>query len=411
MSGSSFLRALTGASLLPLAMATPAQAQDRPNETYLDLQAGLGFSTNPDLRLDGRSSGFGRISAYGFHGWGTEKSVSSVSAFVENTWYFRGIGNRQLLSANANNSTQINEKTRVFGNIGFSADYGNQLSSRFFSAPGYTIPSDPVIPDTSVIVVGPDLISLSQRQYRLFGTGGASFVISPRDSLTVTVGAQRSWLKGGASADGNLSDYNLYDTSVAWRRQVNERLSAGLRLLANKADYTMDRSITSYGPQLTADLQLDGRTQLGGAIGFVRTERNFGAPGVDRNSTDLAFDASLCRNLEYENFCGRISRRTQSVATGAAPTTSSLQADYSRRLSARDQVQASVTFVTTEAVAELQTGRQNFYSIAGSFDRKINPRLSAGVNLVARKYTFAGPDPRADVGGSIFLRNRFGSVR
>lgn len=417
MSGSTLLRALAGASLLPLAVASPAQAQDsassRPSETYLDLQAGVGFSTNPALRPDGRSSGFGRISAYGFHGWGTERSVSSVSAYVENTSYFRELGNRQVVSLDASNSTQVSEKARVYGSVGFSADYGNQLSSRFFSAPSFSVPGDPVIPDTSLIVVSPDLVALSQRQYRAFGRGGASFVISPRDSLDISIGAQRVWFSGGAAAANSsaLLDYNLYDASVSWRRQINERLSAGVRVIGNKSDYTMGRSITSYGPQLTANFRLDAQTELGGAIGFVRTDRNFGAPGVDRNSTDLALDASLCRDLEHERFCGRVARRTQSAAIGTAPTTSSLAADYSRRLSARDQVQASVIFSTTDPVVEVGTGRQNLYSLAGSFDRRISRRLSAGVNLAARKYTFAGPDPKADIGGSLFIRNRFGSVR
>ena len=413
MRGPSLLSALAGASLLPLAVAASAQDQvsSRPSETYLDLQAGVGFSTNPELRLDGRSSGFGRISAYGFHGWGTERSVSSVSAYAENTSYFRGLGNRQLFNVEATNTTQISEKTRLFGSLGFSADYGNQLSSRFFGAPSYTVPTDPVIPETSVVVVSPDLVALSQRQYRVFGRGGASFVVSPRDSIDFSVGAQRAWFTGGAVGGSDLLDYNLYDASAAWRRQINERLSAGVRVLASRSDYTMGRSITTYGPQLTADLQLDEQTQIGGAIGFFSTERDFGAPGVDRSSTDLAFDASLCRNLEYERFCGRIARRTQSAALGTAPTTTNLAADYSRRLSSRDQVQATVSFVTTEAVPEFATGRQNFYSVAGSFDRKISQRLSAGINLAARKYTYAGPDPKADIGGSLFIRNRFGSVR
>ena len=414
MNGSTLLRTLAGASLLPLLAASPALAQSQPNQTYLDLNAGIGYSTNPELRLDGRGSGFGRISAYGFHGWSTERSANSVSAYVENTSYFRELGNRQLANINATNSTQVSEKVRVFGNLGFSADYGSQLSSRFFGAPSFTVPVDPVIPPTSVIVVGPDLVALSQRQYRVFGSGGASFVISPRDSLNFSVGAQRAWFKGAAVANSNgtdLLDYNSYDATVAWRRQINERLSAGLRVIANRSDYTQGRSITSYGPQVTADLQLDERTQLGGAIGFVRTERDFGTVGGNATSTDLALDASLCRNLEYERFCGRIARRTQSVALGTAPTTSSLAADYSRQLSARDQVQASVIFVTTGAVPEINTGRQNLYTLAGSFDRKINTRLSAGVNLTARKYTFAGPDPKADIGGSLFIRNRFGSVR
>jgi hypothetical protein len=71
----------------------------------------------------------------------------------------------------------------------------------------------------------------------------------------------------------------------------------------------------------------------------------------------------------------------------------------------------AVAFVTTGGVREIGVGRQNFYSLSGSFDRKISPRLSAGVSLAARKFTISGPDPKADLGGSLFIRNRFGSVR
>lgn len=399
-----FLSALAGASLLPLFAAAPAQAQ---TETFLDLQAGIGYSTNPEMRIDGAGSAFGRISAYGYHGWGTERSRSNISAYVENSTYFRRYGNRQLFSVNANNSTQVSETVTVFGTAGFSGDFGAQLSSRFFGAPVNVAPVNPLIPDGAVVIVNPDLAALSQRQYRIYGNGGVSYTLSPRDSIIATLGAQRAFFKGNS---GNLLDYNQYDTSLAWQRQVNERLSAGVRLIASKADYTLGRSVVTYGPQLTADLRLDETLQLGGAIGFVRTERDLGPLGRD-NSTDLAFDASACRNLEYERMCARIARRTQSDSIGAAPTSSSVTADYSRRLNARDQLQAAFAFTTTDAARDFGIGRQNFYSLSGSFDRKISPRLSAGINVAARKFTTGGPDPKADIGGSLFIRNRFGSVR
>jgi hypothetical protein len=410
MAGKQHLWALAGASVMSLAAAAPASAQDQ-NQTYVDVQGGLGYSSNPDLRLDGVGSGFARISAYGFHGWGNERSSSNISGYVENSSYFRRLGNRQIFSLNAANATSVNEKVRVFGDLGFSGDFGAQLSSRFFGPPADAIQVDPLIPPTSVIVVTPDLLALTQRQYRVGGTIGASYVLSPRDSLTGTVGASHVWFKGGASANGDLLDQNLYDASLTWRRQFNERVSAGIRLVAGRADYTRGRTILTYGPQVTADLQLSESMQLGGAIGFVRTERDFGPDGTDRKSIDLALDASLCRALEYERFCGRIGRRTQSVAIGAAPTSTSLSGDYSRRLSARDQVQAGVAFVTTGELREVGVGRQNFYSLSGSFDRRISPRLSAGISLAARKFTVSGPDPKADLGGSVFIRNRFGSIR
>jgi hypothetical protein len=359
--------------VVSLAAAAPASAQDQ-NQTYVDVQGGLGYSSNPDLRVDGVGSGFARVSAYGFHGWGDERSNSNISAYVENSSYFRRLGNRQIFSLNAANATSVNEKVRVFGSLAFSGDFGAQLSSRFFGPPADAIQVDPLIPPTSVIVVTPDLLALTQRQYRVGGTVGASYVLSPRDSLTGTIGASRVWYKGGAAGNGDLLDQNLYDASMTWRRQFTERVSAGIRLIAGRADYTLGRTILTYGPQVTADLQLSESTQLGGAIGFVRTERDFGPVGADRNSTDLALDGSLCRTLEYE-------------------------------------IQAGVAFITTGDVREIGVGRQNFYSLSGSFDRRISPRLSAGVSLAARKFTISGPDPKADLGASLFIRNRFGSIR
>lgn len=408
MSGKLLVRALAGASLLSLVAVAPAGAQ---NQTFLDLQAGVGYSTNPDLRRDGVGSGYGRISAYGFHSWNSERTQTSLSGYVENTAYLRRLGNRQAFSVNAATSTKASENLSLFGSLGVSGDFGAQLSSRFFGAPADTIVADPLFPPTSVIVVTPDLVALSQRQYRLSAAGGGSYVLSPRDSLTGTFGAQRIWFTGGGVGPLAVRDYNQYDASLAWRHRVNERLSAGVRLLASRADYTLGRSVTTYGPQLTADLSLSENLQLGGGIGFVRTERGGNGAGLDSSSTDLAFDASLCRSLEYESFCARIARRSQSVALGSAPSSSSFVADYSRRLSARDQLQASAQFVTTGASREIALGRQNFYSVSGAYDRKISTRLSAGVNLIARKFTVGGPDPDADIGGSIYLRNRFGSIR
>lgn len=314
MRGEHLLSALAGASLLALS-ATPATAQvvsttqsdqaaqaepqDSRNQTFLDLSAGLGYSTNPELRFGGDGSAFGRISAFGFHGWGSERSNSSISAYVENSTYFKRYGNKQLFYLNAANSTRVSEKVNVYGNVGISGDFGAQLSSRFFGIPADAVSVDPRIPDTSTIIVTPDLVAISQKQYRINGSAGISYILSPRDDLSATVGAQRVFFRGG---DTSLLDYYQYDASAAWRRRLNERAGVGIRVLVNRTDYTLDRSITSFGPQLTADLLLSENLQAAGAIGFVRTHRDFGPAGAERDSTDLAFDGSLCRTLEYERF-------------------------------------------------------------------------------------------------------------
>ena len=68
---------LIGSSLLGLT-AAPAGAQ---TQTFVDLQAGLGYSTNPLMQVGNAvGSGFGRVSAFGFHGWKSERSETNLSA-------------------------------------------------------------------------------------------------------------------------------------------------------------------------------------------------------------------------------------------------------------------------------------------------------------------------------------------
>ena len=234
---------LLGASLLALA-PTAAHSQ-----TFADVQAGLGYSTNPQMELGGDSdSGFGRVSVYGYHGWKSERGETSVSAFVENSSYFRRYGSKQLFDVTARNMTQASETVRLFGSVGFSGDFGAQLSSRFFGAPLQTTPLNPIGSPITDVVVTPDLAALNQRQYRIVGQGGASFVLSPRDAISTTIGAQRVFF----SNDNSLLDYYRYTTSTAFQRQVDERFAVGARFTADYADYRRGRSITGYGPQIIA---------------------------------------------------------------------------------------------------------------------------------------------------------------
>lgn len=421
MTAKHLLRALATVSLMPLC-AAPAFAQttqgaqaddagvrlDRPqNRTFVDLQAGVGYATNPELSFINKGSGYGRISASAFHGWGTERASTQLTGYVENTSYFQRYGNRQLFSLGASHSNRVSEKVTLFGNLSFSSDFGGQLSSRFFGIPVIEDVGQPVLPDNVVVVATPDPTALSQRQYRIAGSAGGSVSLSPRDSLSFNAGAQRIFFKGGNTSQ---LDNTGYDAAVGYNRLVNERLSAGARFIVSHTDYWQDRSILSYGPQLTGSLLLGERLQLQGAIGAVRTEQNLGPLGKVA-STDLALDASLCRTLEFESFCGRVSRRTQSASIGTAPTSTSIGAEYARRLSAKEQVQANLAIVRSGTSAGIISGAQTFYTLAGSYDREIGNRLSAGVNVAARKLTVAGPDPKNDFSGSLFIRTRLGSVR
>jgi hypothetical protein len=50
------------------------------------------------------------------------------------------------------------------------------------------------------------------------------------------------------------------------------------------------------------------------------------------------------------------------------------------------------------------------FRFAGSYNRVINGRLSAGASVTVRALREDGPDPNNDVGGSVFLRYRLGNI-
>lgn len=376
-------------------------------QSYVEVQAGLGYSTNPLLTIanDG-GSGFGRLSAYGYKSWSTERSSSNISAYVENNSYLNNYSTKQAFSLSASTSRQTSELVRLFGDVGFSGDFGGQLSSRFFGIPSGSVPTDINLPPAPVVVVDPSLISYGQRQYRLTGRVGASVKLSPRDTLATSFGAQRVMLGGGLAR----LHYSQFDSTVSYTRQMNERLSLGGRLIGQYADYSAGRSVSSFGPQATIQARLGPNLEATAGIGFVLTRQNRGAVGSD-SSVDLALDGSLCRNVSYERLCVRVARQTQSSVIGGAPTSTSASIEYYRRLSAKEQIQLSGTAVKSGAQRNSAFNQQSFYTLAASYDRKINNRLSAGANAAVRKLTAAGPDPRTDIGGSIFLRFRFGDIR
>lgn len=400
-------RALLGGFLAASALALPSISLAK-SQTYVDVTAGVGYSTNPLLRFgDNTGSGFGRLSLYGYHGWTTERTSSSLSAYVENTSYLQNLGSQQVFTLSANTNYRANEKVNLFGSLGLSGDIGGQLGSRYYGVPAGSVVQDPTIP-TSVVIVDPNLYGLNQRSYTLSGNAGANIVLSPRDNLNIVVGAQRLFV-----SKTDTLDYSSYNSTIGYDRQINERVAVGGRLLIQYADYNFGRSVFDIGPQATIRARISEQWDLSGAIGFVRTTQDFGDLGLGRNSSiNLALDASLCRQLENERICANVARRTQNTIVGSAPTSTTASANYYRKLSAKDSIQATATVARTGRYRLIDTNSAStFYSLSGAYDRLINDRISAGVTLALRKASYGGTDPKTDIGGSAYLRYRLGDLR
>ena len=129
------------------------------------------------------------------------------------------------------------------------------------------------------------------------------------------------------------------------------------------------------------------------------------------HSTNLSVNGSLCKTTESERLCGRVSRYAQTSASTALVTTNSVGVDWFKKLDEAQTLQLSasvVHYVSEDALADER--KSNYLRLAASYSRRINERLSGGVDLGARKLRREGVDPDTDISGTVFVRYRIGDL-
>ena len=383
-------------------------------KSTLDLSAGVGISTNPQLQIGGRSSAFGRISALGTHEWRSERTTMSISLFGENSTYLKGYGSQQIFDLNARWLHQVSPNVSIFGNVGFQGDAGGQLSNRFAS----TTPDLTPVPDNQplppVVLDDPSLTGFGGRQYRLSGIAGVSIRASARSSVSVSAGAQRSFATGFL----RIGNYNSYFGNASYDYQFSERMSAGLGVSVQYQDYDNGRSSSVINPVVTARHQFSDQVSGTGSVGVLLT-RQSQLGGGSSNSVNPSFALGLCRATQRDRLCGRVSRDARTSfglgalgGGGSLATTTTAGVDYSRQLNANESIQMSFSASRySTRISGINDLRTTYLTFLTGYDRKIGQRLAVGANVGARHAMFDGRDPKTDYSGSIYLRYRVGDLR
>lgn len=400
------------ASSPAFAQTTPAipeaeadSAPPRATINYLDLTAGLGYSSNPRLRVgDSQGSVFGRASARGVHAGNSERTSYSVSGFVEASTYFTDYGLQSIFAVNGDVSHLASERVRVFGSAGVSGDIAGQLSNRFLYVPEVPDVIDPNVPPP-VTVEDPDLFSFSGRQYRFRAQAGASIETSPNSSITLSGGANRTIF-----TDEFFDDYTTFFGSASYDRRLSERTNIGVRLNAYRTEYdgSSDHS-TVLNPEFTIRTRLSEYWDASAAVGvtFATVDR-----GVDdEQSTNLSLRGSICHSDETERLCGRVARYAQTAASTALVTTTSAGVDWYKELDPAQSITLSasvVRYVSEDVVNDNEDSQ--YFRLAGSYSRRIDQRFSVGADVGARAFRQEGPDPDTDFSASVFLRYRLGDL-
>src|SRR6476469_9258942 len=188
-------------------VAAPVAAE---TVNFLDLNAGLGASTNPFLGSSSRSSAFGRVSLTGTHSITSEHGSTTLNGYVENTTYLQDYGSKQIFALNAHASRAVSPTAEIFGSLNFSGDFAGQLSNRLIG-----VPTEPPPPDEGNPLPpagAPDLLGFTGRNYRAGGQVGASIRSGATGTISLSAGAQRSWYSGNS----NLPGYNTYKADAGY---------------------------------------------------------------------------------------------------------------------------------------------------------------------------------------------------
>lgn len=402
-----------------LALAASLAAQAAPPEdssqdelrtfrslTYVDVDTGAGYAANPTLSLDDdKGRAFARFGIRGVHERRTARTKSAVSVYLENTSYSGRYGSTRLAQFAARHELAANERVTVFGDVHAAVDKGGQLATRLLDSP--VVVTEPALQLPSLPDAPLDYYSLTGRTYRFTSQLGSRIASSARDNFTFRIGYGKTDRRDD-TFNSNQSD--LFG-AAAYDRQLTNRAAVGAILSARSTEYG-DGDVRVLTPQITANLLLSKATRVSGAVGLSVAETN--TDTRSDTSVGLAAQITVCHTGEYDLLCATVSRDQQSAtALGPANAVAAL-VNYSLNIGERQTlaISASASRYSTDApmARDFQAQETTSFAASAVYTRKIAQRLSGGANLSARKIAQLGPNPRADVSGSLFLRYRLGDL-
>lgn len=382
--------------------------------TYLDAEAGAGYSTNPFQRIgDSTGQGFGRFSLHAVHTRVTDRTTTVFSAYAQDTTYTGHYGSEQSFDVNGRHDAAVSEKLRIYVNGDVAYDRGGQLDTQIIGVPNVPLLPGATLPPV-LLTPGSDFLSVTGKSIHESAGVGAHWTASLRDAIDITSGVDHSVFKAG----GLDTRFTTIPVSFGYDRELSERTTVGARLVGQFTHYA--QTITSPStdvrvitPEVTGEFKLSGTLTFSGDVGvsFSRIDNDL----ETRRSTGLAADAALCSRGERSQLCARASIQDQASTSAGPARVMSAEVDYSRQLNEFDTLQFSLAANRYSDAVILVSGegfnRATYVRAAADYSRKLGRRLFAGVDLAARKVTQNGPDPRTDLSASAFIRYRFGDIR
>lgn len=345
-----------------------------------------------------------------------ELTTIEINAMAQFRQFLRRYGLEDNYSISAAIVRRQTDQLTLRANSFFSY---NQGGFNGFGRPSLTTP-DPIVVTPDPAVPGPvidPLIALSdvnilgvRTRTTSYGAGlGGDVTMGPYSSLSIDLDTRAMRF----STNG-LDDYNSLHGEARWTYQVAEGVSAGLIGGYGKTNYLE----LAQGDAGTADILASLDAKLGArwtasvSVGgsFTTIDGRGGRPDVHYSS--ISTRARFCWQGEFSQFCLGGQRSPQPTANGNVRVSTTINGDYSIRVSERERISLSGSYAKTGRSRDLTIGAQpaiDFVAASARYDNQINNKLSAFVNANLSKTYSSLLRRKANVGIAIGLQYSFGA--
>ncbi len=397
-----------------MVVSAGVNAESNPYSTIGSDRAGLSadLTLQPTLRLRG----------------------SDVSVDVDGSATFRQFVERYGLEdnygLNANAASRLNERVSVHASG--SASYNEGGVSRLFDTFGSAFPAfsradDPTtaatVPVTDALavpittfadlpVVLTDVTLLGRRvRTSAFGfAGGMDAQLDGRSTLAADLSGQvlRFPRQSGI-------DYNNATAQASYSRRLSELTSVGLVGSFSRSNFLDTRvgDTDTATALVSVDRRFSERWRLSAGIGasFSDIRQPAGLPDVHLTAVNVR--GTFCWQDPRSSLCISGARSPQPAATGSVRISDTLSVNYSRTLSARENVTLGGFYTRTgrgRGVATALPGI-DLEGVSAGYSNRFRERTSLVVSANVSRFGGAQSGERTNVGASIGVQTRFGALR
>lgn len=344
-----------------------------------------------------------------------DRTTVQVNGMAQFRRFFRRYGLEDNYSASAAITRRQTEWLTLRANSFFSYNEGgfNGFGRPSLTTPGPIIVNpDPTVPAPVIDpLLGLSDVNILGQRTRTTSYGaslGADFTLGEYSSLSLDGDARAMRFK-----TTGFDNYNSLHGEAHWTYQVAEGWSAGLIGGYGRTNYLRQDQGDAGTTDLlaTVDGRLGARWTVSLSLGesFTTIDGRGGRPDIHYSS--FSTRARICQQGEFSQFCLGAQRSPQPTANGGVRVSTTINGDYSIRVSERERVSLSGSYAKTGRTRDLTVGGQpaiDFVTASARYDNQIDQRLTAFVSTNFSKTYSSLERRKANVGIAIGLQYSFG---